>query len=67
MYYLPEMFVTTRWLSVYDVALSIIMFNIFVIFYLSFLSKPDKGCLSQCLIKFTLIMRMKHLTMKAIR
>ena len=39
----PEMFVATRWLSVYGVTLSIIyMFDLYAIFYFSFLRKEDK-------------------------
>ena len=37
------MIVATRWLSVYDVTLSTIyMFNVYAIFYFSFLRKEDK-------------------------
>ena len=37
------MFVTTRGLSVYDVTLSTIyIFDVFIILYFSFMSKPDK-------------------------
>ena len=40
----PEMFVATRWLSVYDVTLSTIyMFDVHAIFYFSFLRKEDKN------------------------
>ena len=39
----PEIFVVTRWLSVYDVTLSTIyMFDVYAIFYFSFLRKEDK-------------------------
>ena len=39
----PEMFVATRWLSVYDVTLSTIyMFDVYDIFYFPFLRKGDK-------------------------
>ena len=40
----PEMFVATRWLSVYDVTYSTIyMFDGHAIFYFSFLRKEDKN------------------------
>ena len=39
----PEMFVATRWLSVYDVTLrTIYMFDVYAIFYFSFLRKEGK-------------------------
>ena len=39
----PEMFIARRWLSVYDVTLSTIyMFDVYAIFYFSFLRKEDK-------------------------
>ena len=42
-YQRPEMFAATRWLSVYDVTLSTIyMFDVYAIFYFSFLRKEDK-------------------------
>ena len=45
----PEMFFATRWSSVYGVTLSTIyMFDVYAIFYSSFLRKKIKSCISQC-------------------
>ena len=39
----PEMFVSTRWLTVYDISISTIyMFDVYVVLYFSFLNKQDK-------------------------